>query len=181
MRASEAPLSTAAPDELSTVIFVRHSGARGTVYTIMDEEKRFVGDSAAKTRFSVVLPPGDHVFIAWDNSSPGDFAFSFGAMGTTPDEPELPFIEPLQATLAPGKLYRVEVGSNGTLRVIPPARGDEVLADTAPYTPNADCGQAALARTPIRVEQIRTKASRLLESYRYGAIPLHTLRAKDGR
>jgi hypothetical protein len=181
MRPAAPPRAEHAAEDLSTVVFVRHAGARGTVYTIMDEAKRFVGDSAAKTSFSVALPPGDHVFIAWDNATSGDFAFSFGAMGTTPDAPDLPRIEPLQATLAPGKRYRVEVKSDGSLRVLAPSLADEVLADTSPYTPDTDCGQAVLARTPMRVERIRTEASRLLEGYRDGELPLHTLRAKDGR
>jgi len=177
-----AALPVRAPGDMAVVIFVRRDGGSGNIYTVMDDQKQFVGDSAAQSNFVVTLPPGDHVFVAWNNAAPSANAFTFEVIGAPhTDAPDLPRLEPLRATLGPGKLYVVEVGKDGTLRGIPPERGDAVLAGTAAYAPDAERGRAVLARSPMRVEAIRQRALEQLDSYRYGDVALHTLRAKDGR
>jgi hypothetical protein len=176
-----APAPLRAPADAALVVFVRHEGASATVYTVMDEQKQFVGQSVVRSRFAVTFPPGEHVFVAWDNRGPDANAFTFEVMGATSDAPDLPRIEPLQATLARGKVYLIEVGRSGTLRGASPDDGDAAVASTVAYTADVQRGQALLNETPMRIERIRKRAMEQLEGYRSGDVTLHTLHARDGR
>jgi hypothetical protein len=181
MRAVADGLPLSAPPDAALVVFVRHEGSPGTLYTVMDEQKRFLGESAVRSRFSVTMAPGDHLFIAWDDHGPNPNGFTFEVMGAASDAPDLPRIEPLQASLSRAKVYVVEVGPKGSLRARPPASGDAALAGTSAYAPDVARGQATLDRAPMRLERIRQKAIELLDGYRYGDVALHRMHAADGR
>lgn len=87
MRAPAAAVALKAAPAEALVVFVRPSEfASGIGCTILDEEGRFVGQSPAHTHFAVSMPPGPHMFISWAEN-----------------------VDALQADLAPGKTYFVEV------------------------------------------------------------------------
>ena len=74
-------------DDAAIVVFLRPSGyARTDKFTIFDEQGRYVGDSLPTSQFAIVMPPGNHVFIA-------------GGENTAV----------LKAELGPGRTYYVEV------------------------------------------------------------------------
>ena len=134
MRPMAGPEPTAAPPNKARVVFVRPSGgARGVLFTIIDERGYFLGDSTAGGRFSVFLDPGDHYFIVWTETT-----------------------ETVKASLAPGRTYFVEVRpkigmwkaraslwavnrQSGLMQSIP-----SYLADTTVTTPDFAAGQAYL-------------------------------------
>jgi len=175
-----APTATAAADT-SLVTFVRHDGAKGILYTIMDDQKQFVGQIAVNSRFNATYPPGEHVFVAWNDAEQTTGAATFGLIGAaiSAASGELPHVEPLRATLAPGKAYLVEVGSDGKWHLLPGSGA--ALADTTAYAPDAAGGQAFFAKSPDRIEGIRTKALDQLHGYGQADLAAHTLRAEDGR
>jgi hypothetical protein len=181
MRPVTAALPLTAPPDAALVVFVRHEGAKRTLYTVMDEQMRFLGESPAGSWFTATLPPGEHVFVAWDNRGPDPNGFTFEVMGVATDAPDLPGVEPLRATLSRGRVYVVVVGPNGTLRARAPADEEATLANGAAYAPDIEKGQALLGQSPMRVERIRKKALEQLEGYRSSDVALHTLHAKDGR
>ena len=73
--------------DAATVVFLRPSSyARTDKFTIFDEQGRFVGESLPTSQFAVLMPPGNHVFVASGENT--------GA---------------LKAELGPGRTYYVEV------------------------------------------------------------------------
>jgi hypothetical protein len=175
-----APTPAAAADT-SLVTFVRHDGSKGILYTIMDDQKQFVGQIAVNSRFNATYPPGEHVFVAWNDAEQTTGAATFGLIGAAVSAAsgELPHVEPLRATLAPGKAYLVEVGSNGTWHLLP--RSDAALADTTAYAPDATRGQAFFAQSQDRIDGIQKKALDQLHGYGQADLAAHTVRAEDGR
>ena len=186
---SEYMLPLAAPPSLgpaadaARVVFFRHDGAGAIIFTVMDEQTHFVGDAAAGTRFAVTMPPGDHVFIAWNEKEPTTGASSFGLIGAAISAAagELPHVEPLRASLAAGKVYLVEVGSGGTLRPLHAPPGDGALAATTAFAPDVARGQKFFAQDGDRIEGIRRKAMDQLQAYSKDDADEHTLRPGDGR
>lgn len=87
MRPLAATASPKAPDGKALVIFARPSGfARGMVFTIIDDQGNFVGDSQAYSVFGVPVDGGRHLFISWAENSAA-----------------------VQVTTEPGKVYWVHV------------------------------------------------------------------------
>jgi hypothetical protein len=87
MRPVPGPEPMGAPADKARVVFVRPSNfANKVIFTTIDENGYFLGDSTAGSRFSVFLNPGEHYFIVWTETT-----------------------ETVKATLAPGKTYYVEV------------------------------------------------------------------------
>jgi hypothetical protein len=170
-----------APGDAALVTFVRHDGSGGILYTIMDERVQFVGQIAASSRFTATYAPGEHVFVTWNDEEPTTGAAAFGLIGAAVSAAtgELPHVEPLRATLAAGKAYVIEVGSNGRWHVL--RQGEAAFVDTAPYAPNTMRGQAFFAQSQERVEGIRKKAMDQLQGYGGEDLASHTLRAEDGR
>jgi len=94
-------LDVNAPADAALVVFVRESSAcdGGEAFRLVDENVRFVGESAPASKFSVRLPAGRHAFFAWQPS--GDLP---------PDQ--FPFVNQVgavEADLAPGHVYYVTV------------------------------------------------------------------------
>jgi hypothetical protein len=183
MQPLAAPPSLSPASDAARVVFFRHDGAGAIVYTLMDEQTKFVGEAAASTRFTVTVPPGDHVFIAWNDKEPTTGASAFGLIGAAVSAAtgELPHVEPLRASLAAGKVYLVEVGSSGTLHALHAPGGDGALAGTTSFAPDVERGQAFFAKDTDRVEGIRKKAMDQLQGYSQGDAAKHALRADDGR
>jgi hypothetical protein len=87
MKEVMAPQPITAPADRASVVFVRPSGLGFAVnYTIVDHHGQWVGDSVAESQFAVTLPPGEYLFVAWAGNTAA-----------------------LKATLAPGRVYYVEV------------------------------------------------------------------------
>jgi hypothetical protein len=183
MQPLSAPPSIAPADGAARVVFFRHDGSGSIVYTLMDEQAHFVGELAASTRFAVTLPPGDHVFIVWNDKEPTTGASSFGLIGAAVSAAsgELPHVEPLRASLAAGKVYLVEVTSNGRWHPLHAPGNDAALAETTAFAPDADRGQAFFAKDSDRIEGIHKKATDQLGGYAADDAAQHTLRADDGR
>ncbi len=183
MKPLMAPPSLAPAADAALVVFLRHDGAGGIIYTVMDEQGHFVGDAAAGTRFTVTVPPGDHVFVAWNDREPTTGASAFGLIGAaiSAASGELPHVEPLRSSLAAGKVYLVEVGSGGTLQPLHAPADDHALADTSPFKPDMEHGQKFFAQDTDRIEGIRKKAMDQLQGYSKDDAAGHTLRASDGR
>jgi len=73
--------------DAATVVFLRPTSyGRTDKFTIFDEQGRFVGDSLPTSQFAVLMPPGDHVFVAAGENT-----------------------AVLKAELGPGRTYYVEV------------------------------------------------------------------------
>ena len=123
-----------APPNRARVVFVRTTSGVGGAYLVIDENGRFLGESAAGTRFSVWVAAGAHYFIAWGS-------------GTT---------EALHATLAPGRTYWVLVSGKPGLWAITPDNGlmkeiPSYLAESKEVVPDTEAGQAHLDRLGGRV------------------------------
>lgn len=178
-----APPSLGPAADAARIVFFRHGGAGAIIFTVMDERTHFVGDAAAGTRFAITIPPGDHVFIAWNEKEPTTGASSFGLLGAAISAAagELPHVEPLRASLAAGKVYLVEVGSNGSLHPLHAPPDDGALADTTAFAPDVPRGQRFFAQDGDRIEGIRKKAMDQLQGYSKDDADEHALRPGDGR
>ena len=127
----------------ATVIFLRPS-AMGLLakYMIVDSERHFLGDSLAQSKFAVMLPPGEHWFVAYHETDP------------------IARSDAMHVTLLPGRIYFVEVAPNLAgvqLLAISPRHDNwkEVrswLADTTELIPDVPAGQANLDEDPESVD-----------------------------
>ena len=92
MRDAAAPTSAKAPPDSALVIFLRPSSmAYLAGYQVVDDKGVFLGESLANSRFAALVPPGDHVFVAfhdWDPIARNDA---------------------MRARLLPGRTYYVQV------------------------------------------------------------------------
>jgi hypothetical protein len=160
----------AAPDR-ATVVFVRPSGFGFAIKTtILDEHGGFVGESLPQSQFAVSLPPGKHLFIAWAENT--------GA---------------LQADLAPGKTYYVEVSPKmgalsarvHLLAIAPRTKSweklSEWLRESKAYDPDQTAGQAYLASRQGDVQERLRRANDAIASYDASELADRTLNPGDGR
>ena len=70
MKPLAGPPNLQAAADKALVVFARPSGSNGgIVFTVLDEQGKFVGDSAPKTVFVVPVEPGRHIFISWAENS----------------------------------------------------------------------------------------------------------------
>lgn len=89
MRPTLLPLDAPPPPGTAAVVFIRPSNwAYTKVMTILDDQGRFIGDSTAGSCFATPVPAGKHLFFGWAENTAA-----------------------LQAELAPGRVYFVEVSS----------------------------------------------------------------------
>jgi hypothetical protein len=159
------------PAGASTVVFLRPSVfAAGIKTTILDERGSFLGESLAESQFAVTLPAGKHLFISWAENT--------GA---------------LQADLAPGKTYYVEVSPTmGALSArvhlfaLTPhsenwAKLEEWLRDSKPYDSDQPAGQAYLATRQDDVRERVRRANEAISKYDRDDLAKRTLNADDGR
>ncbi|HEY4106463.1 MAG TPA: hypothetical protein VGM44_21330 [Polyangiaceae bacterium] len=152
MHAPSAPVPTIAPPNAAVVVFLRPSHyGEGVLTTILDDRGAFMGDSIGGTEFSVILPPGPHVFLSWAENT-----------------------APLQATLLPGRVYYVEVSPRmgfwstrvQLLAITPRSESwkevDEWMRECSQLVPDAAAGQAYLnGRAAGVAERIRRARERL--------------------
>lgn len=170
MRANSAPVAAPPADE-ATVVFVRPSSfAAAQLITVIDDHGRFVGQSSKKSHFSVTVPAGPHVFIAWAENTAA-----------------------LKADLAPGKTYFVEVApklggfsARAHLLALTPkseswSKLPEWLAETAGYTPDPLAGQAFLdGRKEDTTERVR-RGIDALAKYSPEELAERVIRPEDGK
>jgi hypothetical protein len=139
----ETPAALKAPADQAVVVFVRHTKYGGAVlFTILDENGKFLGVSQGNSHFASTLPPGHHVFIT-------------GAANNT---------SAIDATLAAGKIYFVEVSVRPGAWVAAPEMyavkpgSDEWkdhegwLKDTDEFVPDLAKGQHDLGETKDRIK-----------------------------
>jgi hypothetical protein len=92
MRDAASPSSAKAPPDQALVIFVRPgSMAYLAGYQVVDDKGVFLGESLANSHFAALVPPGDHIFVAfhdWDPIARNDA---------------------MRARLLPGRTYYVKV------------------------------------------------------------------------
>ena len=82
---------------MPTVQLIAAASILAIVVAIVDEKGRFLGDSEADGHFAVRVPPGQHVFVSWSESTPA-----------------------MRVSVVAGKTYFVEVDPNmgwGSARV----------------------------------------------------------------
>lgn len=169
MTTLKAPQPLAADASAATVVFIRPSGyGGGQKNVIMDEKGRFLGESWGWTYFAVKVPPGEHTFVSWTEGTPA-----------------------LKATLAPGKVYYVEVGAtmgawSARMRLfaIGPQRKQwaelpEWLGKATMLVPNEPAGQAYLQSRDDTMEVVG-KGLKNYSEYEGEERELRTLVAGDG-
>jgi hypothetical protein len=128
----ESPTALKAPADQAVVVFIRHTAFGGAIlFTVIDENGKFLGVSQGNSHFAAIVPPGHHVFIS-------------GTVNNT---------SAVDATLAAGKVYFVEVSvRTGALAAAPELHAvrpgsddwnnrDGWLKDTEEYAPNLAKGQ----------------------------------------
>ena len=164
------PPSAPAADA-ATIIFIRPSGyASGQLMTVLDTNGRFLGDSLAKSYFSVKVTPGEHVFLVWGENT--------GA---------------LRATVAGGKTYYVEVSTKlgwlsarVHLLALTPRHENwkelqEWLTDSKPLAPDEAKGQAYLASRRDDVQERIRRALDALGKYDADELNARTILPQDGQ
>jgi hypothetical protein len=171
MREAASATPPPAPPGAATVVFVRPSGyAAGIKTTILDEHGAFLGDSLPASQFSVAVPAGRHLFVSWAENT--------GA---------------LQADLAPGRTYYVEVAPRigalsarvHLLAITPRSKSweklPEWLQESRPYTPDPRGGQAYLASRADDVRERLRRAGEAIRKYDAEELAQRTLSPTDGR
>lgn len=157
------------PDS-ALVVFIRPSSyAASIATTILDDKGRFLGDSLPASYFAAHVPPGKHLFIAWAENTAA-----------------------LQAMLAPGRTYYVEVSprmgmlsARMQLLALTPGSEDwgelgEWLRDCDLYLVDERRGQAYLQeRSEDTRERIR-RGREILTEYDNEELAERTLRPEDG-
>jgi len=164
------PQRLVAPADAALVVFVRPSKfAFGIAANIIDEQGRFLGDTPAKGHFAAVVPPGRHMFVVWAENT-----------------------DAIDAELAPGKIYFVEVAATmGALsaqmhlRAIKPMSAnyghrDEWMVNTTQFAIDGPGGQENLNRRPDDVRERLRRAQEHLIKYSASEREERTLRAPDG-
>ncbi len=162
--------SIAAPPGQALVVFVRPSSyAPASGATILDEQGRFVGDSAAASHFAVAVPPGRHLFAVWAENT-----------------------DAIEIDAAPGRTYFVEVGATiGVfsaqmhLYAIAPngkqwPRRQAWLLSTTQLRPDAAAGDQYLAGRAGDVQERMRRARERIARYRAESRAEHFLAADDG-
>ena len=170
MRPTLAPLDALPPPGTAAVVFVRPSGwFYSVVMTILDDQGRFIGDSTADSCFAVPVPAGKHLFIGWAENTAA-----------------------LQADLAPGRVYFVEVAPRlgwwtarvQLLAVTPHSEQwgklKEWVSDCDKFRADEAGGQAYLnSRRDAAAEHVRRGKEKLGE-YDGEELEARTLRPNDG-
>jgi|SRR6185312_10524096 len=164
------PRPFSAPADRALVVFVRPSRyAWGISANIIDEQGHFLGDSPASGNFAALLPPGHHMFVVWAENT-----------------------DAIDADLAPGKIYFVEVAptmgwlsAQMHLFAIKQANPnfvhrDEWMRATNQWAVDGTGGQANLDQRSADVQERLRRAQEHLQRYSGGDRELHTLRAADG-
>jgi len=164
------PRPLTAPADSAVVVFVRPSKfAWGISANIIDEQGHFLGDSPAAGHFAAVVPPGRHMFVVWAENT-----------------------DALDAELAPGKIYFVEVAATmGALsaqmhlRAIKPTSAnfphrDEWMRNTQQWMVQGPAGQENLDRRADDVRERLRRAQEHLVKYSADEREERTLRAADG-
>ena len=164
------PQRLVAPADAALVVFVRPSKfAFAIAANIIDEQGRFLGDSPAAGHFAAILPPGRHMFVVWAENT-----------------------DAIDADLAPGKIYFVEVAptmgafsAQMHLRAIKPSSAnyghrDEWMVKTQQYAVMGTGGQDNLNRRPDDVRERLRRAQEHLTKYSDAEREERTLRAPDG-
>jgi len=164
------PRPLIAPADRAVVVFVRPSRFAWAVSAnILDEQGHFLGDSPAAGHFAVVLPPGRHMFVVWAENT-----------------------DSIDAELAPGKIYFVEVAATmgwGSAQMhlfaIKPSSAnfghrDEWMRATNQWVVDGNGGQANLDQRPDDVRERLRRAQEHLQKYSAEEREQHTLRLADG-
>ena len=179
MRPTLMPLDAPPPPGSATVVFVRPSSYGTTVLmgllnpapriTVLDEQGRFIGDATADSCFVAPVPAGKHLFVGWAENTAA-----------------------LQADLAPGRVYFVEVSprigwltARVQLLAITPQNKrwkdlEEWVSDCDKFRPDEAGGQAYLnGRRDDATERIR-RAKAALADYDTEELRERTLLPADG-
>jgi hypothetical protein len=101
-----APLPAAAaivaPPDKATVVFLRHGSWGAAVGTsVIDDHGRYLGDALAESYFAVNQAPGEHVYSTWKTMA--------GFFRTNTENWGMENAAAVHATLAPGRVYYVEI------------------------------------------------------------------------
>jgi hypothetical protein len=165
------PRVIAATPTTATVVFLRPSGwAAGIKTLIFDGRGRFLGESLPKSHFAVSVPPGQHLFISWAENTAA-----------------------LQAVLAPGRVYYVEVSPKlGALsarmhllainsRSESWSKLGDWIADTKQLVPDEAAGQAYMQSRSEDVAERLRRGNEAIEKYDTVELEARTLRPEDGR
>lgn len=153
------------------VVFIRPSGyAGGMKTTILDGHGQFLGDSLPESYFTVGLPAGEHVFIAWAENTAA-----------------------LRAKLSAGKTYYVEVAPkmgvlSARMHLLALKPGSENwgglrgwLNDSAAMQADRRAGQAYLASRSEDVQERLKRAREVLGEYTPEELGERTLAPQDGQ
>jgi hypothetical protein len=154
----------------AVVVFVRPSSyASGYLIPIIDENGRFLGEAGPKTRFAVLVPPGDHLFIGWRENT-----------------------TLARARLLAGKTYYVEVSTKmgfleprvHLLAIAPRTKSwaklPDWIAETEEMAPNLEAGQRALDQKHDDVQLRIHEAFEALQDFDERELEARTLHPEDG-
>jgi hypothetical protein len=158
------------PPGRALVVFVRPgSFAMSMLFTVVDEQGRYLGESQPTSHFAVALPPGRHAFIAWGEDTAG-----------------------MVADLAPDRTYFVKVdpkwgllSARVDLVAVRPGTEDwqEIsawLQGTTRLEPDPVSGQAWLAAGAASVAERVRRGLEHLTQYDAAELDARTIRAADG-
>jgi len=171
MREVASPVDVKAPPDQAQVVFIRPgSFALLAGYQVVDEKGTFLGEILANSRFAVLVPPGDHVFVAFHDGDP------------------LARNDAMRARLLPGRTYYVQVQPNMTgvaiLAITPrvDAWNDLTtwLKDTKQLSPDHAAGQAYMDEHRDDVQDEIASGLKHLSDDDEEDLADHTLLATDG-
>lgn len=158
--------------DMATVVFIRPSARPSDLRTTILDGGAFLGDSLPGSHFVTLVSPGQHVFIAWAEST-----------------------DAVRATLEKGKVYFVEVASKRAagalaervqLLALTPrsahwALVDKWLLKTKELVANVEAGQRELAAHPEDVKERLRRANDAITGYNEDELAERTLTPDDGR
>jgi hypothetical protein len=154
-------LDTTPPSGSALVVFVRDSTAcdSGDPFRIVDEQRRFLGESTPSSKFTARVEAGRHAFFVWEPH------------GVLPHDqfPEANQVGAVGADFEAGKTYTVDVSiqrdnlarmrntcseyHNLALRLVDPRSADvaDELEKAQPYAPDLSAGQVAVNQDDANV------------------------------
>jgi len=141
--------------DMARVVFIRPSEwPPPNAPTLVDNHGHFIGDCMPQSRFEVSLPPGEYTFIAWSEGT-----------------------NSLQANLAAGKTYYIEVGAvpgvwsaRFYMRAIKPSARNwpnlqKWMSETTPYEVLRDQGQEYVGGRKDSVDELIKKGIARFQGY----------------
>jgi hypothetical protein len=165
------PAAIKADGDKATIVFVRPSGLGGALkQTIFDDKGRFLGEALPNGRFSVQVPPGDHMFVVWAENT--------GVLKAKVEAGKIYFVEvslSMGAFSAQANLVGVRKGTEAWQDL------DEWLAETKDFQVDEARGQQYLASRKEEVDERIQRARENFNEYDAEEQAEHSIGVGDAR